>query len=91
MIRDRTGMDLSLERRVQLLELDCAKLAEELWWHQIPAYRRFYYYCLGYRSPIVRFFQEVEDEIDERAFVRGVMPFYRRWFYMWRKRNETLS
>jgi hypothetical protein len=90
-IRDRTGTGLSLERRLQLLELDCAKLAEELWWHQLPWPRRFYYFCQGYRSPIRRFFQEVEDEIDARAYERDLMPFYQRWFYEWRQRERTLE
>lgn len=72
MFRDRTGSGLTLERRVQLLELNCALLAEEVWWHQLPCYRRWFYWLQGFRSPIHRFFGDVEDEIaaKQRAQLR---------------------
>lgn len=48
---------LPLERRVQLLESHLAKLWDEVWWHQLPWYRRLYYWVKGFRSPISNFYE----------------------------------
>lgn len=48
--------DLPLERRVHLLECHLARLWDEVWWHQLPFYERWWYWLQGYRSPIVRFY-----------------------------------
>jgi hypothetical protein len=49
---------VSLERRVQLLEHHLAQLWDEVWWHQLPWYRRAFYALIGYRSPITRFYED---------------------------------
>lgn len=49
--------DLPVERRVQLLEIRLAQLWDEVWWHQLPWYRRLYYWVRGFRSPISNFYE----------------------------------
>ncbi len=48
---------LSLERRVAMLEHYLAMLWDEVWWHQLPFYRRWWYALQGFRSPIERFYE----------------------------------
>jgi len=48
---------VSVEQRCALLELRLAELWDEVWWHQLPAYRRLFYWLHGYRSPIPRFYR----------------------------------
>lgn len=48
--------ELSIERRIQLLEQNLAKLWDEVWWHQLPWHIRLYYYLQGFRSPIKKFY-----------------------------------
>lgn len=50
--------DLSLEQRVQLLEIHLAQLWDEVWWHQLPFYRRWFYWLQGFRSPVQKFYTE---------------------------------
>lgn len=52
--------DLPLQRRVQLLEIHLAQLWDEVWWHQLPWYRRLFYWCQGFRSPITKFYVELD-------------------------------
>jgi hypothetical protein len=47
---------LPLERRVALLEDHLARLWDEVWWHQLPFYRRWWYQLQGFRSPIEEFY-----------------------------------
>jgi len=54
--------DLPIERRVQLLEIHLAQLWDEVWWHQLPFYRRWWYALRGFRSPILKFYEEVEGD-----------------------------
>jgi hypothetical protein len=44
---------------IQELEGLVAQLWDEVWWHQLPFYRRWFYYWLGYRSPITKFYAEL--------------------------------
>ena len=48
---------LSTERRLQMLEIHLAQLWDEVWWHQLPAWRRALYWIQGFRSPIRRFYE----------------------------------
>lgn len=48
--------DKTLEERVRWLELHLGELWDEVWWHQLPWYRRFYYWIKGFRSPIDKFY-----------------------------------
>jgi hypothetical protein len=63
--------DLPIEQRVQLLECYLAQLWDEVWWHRLPWYRRFWYWLprierdrthggfrfwKGHRSPIKQFY-----------------------------------
>lgn len=50
----------SLERRVQLLEIALGYLWDEVWWHQLPFYRRWFYMLQGFKSPIRRFYVPLE-------------------------------
>jgi hypothetical protein len=52
---------IPLEQRVHRLEVALAKLWDEVWWHQLPFYRRWYYAAQGFRSPIRRFYVRLED------------------------------
>ena len=36
-----------------------AMLWDEVWWHQLPLYRRLFYRWLGYTSPIQKFYAEL--------------------------------
>lgn len=48
---------LSAEERCGLLECNLARLWDEVWWHQLPFYRRWYYTLVeGHRSPIRQFY-----------------------------------
>jgi hypothetical protein len=49
--------DLPVEQRLQLLEIRLAQLWDEVWWHQLPWYRRLYYWGRGFRSPISNFYE----------------------------------
>jgi len=40
-----------------------AELWDEVWWHQLPFWRRWWYLAQGFRSPITRFY---EDKVDGR-------------------------
>jgi hypothetical protein len=44
------------EERCSRLELLVATLWDEVWWHQLPWYRRLFYWAQGFRSPITRFY-----------------------------------
>jgi hypothetical protein len=50
--------DAALEQRLHLLEERMAQLWDEVWWHQLPPYRRWYYWLRGFRSPIERFYND---------------------------------
>lgn len=52
------SLTLPVERRVQLLEIRLTKLWDEVWWHQLPWHRRLRYWLQGFRSPIVRFYED---------------------------------
>jgi hypothetical protein len=53
--------DLPLDLRVLLLENRLAQLWDEVWWHQLPWWRRWAYRAQGFRSPITRFYVPRED------------------------------
>jgi hypothetical protein len=47
----------ALVREVHLLKCLTAQLWDEVWWHQLPFYRRWYYALVeGHRSPIRSFY-----------------------------------
>jgi len=52
-----------LEQRVHHLECALAKLWDEVWWHQLPFWRRWFYAAQGYRSPVRRFYVPL-NEVD---------------------------
>lgn len=47
---------LSTHERLLLLENRLAQLWDEVWWHQLPIWRRGWYRVRGFRSPITRFY-----------------------------------
>ena len=49
--------DKTPEQRIRHLELHLAMLWDEVWWHQLPFYRRWYYMAQGFRSPISNFYE----------------------------------
>lgn len=51
---------LPIERRVHLLECLLARLWDEVWWHQLPWWRRLLYRVQGFKSPIERFYEPEE-------------------------------
>lgn len=52
---------LTAEERCGLLEYHLARLYDEVWWHQLPFYRRWYYALVeGHRSPIRQFYGPYE-------------------------------
>jgi hypothetical protein len=51
---------LEQEERIRLLEIHLAQLWDEVWWHQLPPWRRSWYWLLGYRSPITKFYEKGE-------------------------------
>lgn len=57
------GLDLQL--RVHLLENRVAQLWDEVWWHQLPFYRRWWYRAQGFKSPIQRFYLPFEDKTPD--------------------------
>lgn len=50
--------DLSDRDRIHRLEVRLAQLWDEVWWHQVPWPRRFWYWLQGFRSPIERFYND---------------------------------
>jgi hypothetical protein len=52
---------LPLDQRVLLLENRLAQLWDEVWWHQLPWYRRLGYRLQGFRSPLRRFYVPYSD------------------------------
>ena len=52
---------LTTNERLILLETRLAQLWDEVWWHQLPWWRRFGYRLQGFRSPIPRFYVPYED------------------------------
>jgi hypothetical protein len=52
---------LPIERRMQILEIRLAQLWDEVWWHQLPWYRRLGYWLQGFRSPIRNFYDGGES------------------------------
>ena len=53
--------NLALELRVLLLENRLAQLWDEVWWHQLPWWRRLVYRLQGFKSPIRRFYLPYGD------------------------------
>jgi hypothetical protein len=49
---------VSLERRVQLLEINLARLWDQVWWMQLPAEQRAEYEQQGFGAPIDHFYEE---------------------------------
>jgi hypothetical protein len=47
---------LPAEQRIALLENYLAMLWDEVWWHQLPFYKRWWYRLQGFRSPIDEFY-----------------------------------
>jgi len=47
---------IPLEERCARLERLLAFLWDEVWWHQLPWWRRLFYRLHGFRSPIPRFY-----------------------------------
>jgi hypothetical protein len=45
-----------IDDRVAYLEIYLAQLWDEVWWHQLPFYRRWYYMLQGFSSPIRSFY-----------------------------------
>lgn len=61
---------LALDARVLLLENRLAQLWDEVWWHQLPWWRRLSYRLQGFRSPIRRFYLPYSDatpDLDVRV------------------------
>lgn len=54
------SLDLPLERRVQLLEINLARLWDQVWWMNLPPERREAYRAEGFTDPIEHFY--IEDE-----------------------------
>lgn len=52
------GPPLPLEERVRLLELNLARLWDQVWWMQLPADARAGYEAEGFRAPIQAFYIE---------------------------------
>jgi hypothetical protein len=44
--------------RIHLLEVHLAMLWDEVWWHQLPLWRRWFYWLQGFRSPITKFYND---------------------------------
>lgn len=53
---------LSAERRCQLLEQQLAQVWDQVWWMNLPFWRRWWYIAQGFRSPISRFYQDVDGD-----------------------------
>jgi hypothetical protein len=49
-----------LEARIRWLELHLAMLWDEVWWHQLPFWKRWWYLSQGFHSPIQKFY-EIND------------------------------
>jgi hypothetical protein len=47
---------LTTDERLLLLENRLAQLWDEVWWHQLPWWRRWWYRAQGFHSPITRFY-----------------------------------
>lgn len=47
----------SAMERIRHLELHLAMLWDEVWWHQLPFWRRWWYAAQGFSSPIQRFYE----------------------------------
>ena len=50
----------SAYERIRWLELHLAMLWDEVWWHQLPFYKRWYYFSQGFRSPLQQFYGRKE-------------------------------
>lgn len=50
--------DWTDRRRIQWLEIHLAMLWDEVWWHQLPFWKRWYYWLCGFRSPLTEFYRE---------------------------------
>jgi hypothetical protein len=48
----------SPEERIRHLELHLAMLWDEVWWHQLPFWQRWFYGAQGFRSPIQEFYRK---------------------------------
>ena len=46
----------SAMERIHHLETHLAMLWDQVWWMQLPCYRRWYYRLQGFRAPIRRFY-----------------------------------
>lgn len=42
--------------RIHHLECHLARLWDQVWWMQLPFYRRWYYMAQGFRAPIKKFY-----------------------------------
>lgn len=49
---------VSLERRVQLLEIHLAMLWDQVWWMNLPTERRDGYKAEGFTDPIEKFYRD---------------------------------
>jgi len=50
--------DLPVERRVQLLEQQLARLWDHCWWRALSPERRAAYEAEGFRDPIQQFYED---------------------------------
>lgn len=57
----RQRPELTPEQQLPLLFELLARLWDEVWWHQLPAWRRWAYWLQGFRSPINRFYESDDD------------------------------
>ena len=48
--------DLPLERRVHHLECHLGRLWDQVWWMDLPIWRRIGFRLLGFKAPIRRFY-----------------------------------
>jgi hypothetical protein len=50
--------DLPLEQRVHHLECHLGRLWDQVWWMNLPWYRRLGFRLLGFKSPISHFYKK---------------------------------
>jgi len=50
--------DLPLDRRVHHLECHLARLWDQVWWISLPWYKRLGWRLLGFKDPILTFYQK---------------------------------
>ena len=50
--------DLPLDRRVHHLECYVGRLWDQMWWYSLPWYRRLGWRLLGFKAPILTFYQK---------------------------------